>query len=73
MLRAFGCMVVFHVPKEKRGKLEASGRWGLKWSSNSNMSLHLEFHSRLSDLGGMCALLYEDSKFMSLRYNCGGY
>ncbi|GJP31461.1 hypothetical protein CLOM_g12284 [Closterium sp. NIES-68] len=26
MLRAFGCMVVFHVPKEKRGKLEASGR-----------------------------------------------
>ncbi|GJP37374.1 hypothetical protein CLOM_g21787 [Closterium sp. NIES-68] len=27
MLRAFGCMVVFHVPKEKRGKLEASGRW----------------------------------------------
>ncbi|GJP75841.1 hypothetical protein CLOP_g6240 [Closterium sp. NIES-67] len=28
MLRAFGCMVVFHVPKEKRGKLEASGRWG---------------------------------------------
>ncbi|GJP56261.1 hypothetical protein CLOM_g15338 [Closterium sp. NIES-68] len=29
MLRAFGCMVVFHVPKEKRGKLEASGRWGI--------------------------------------------
>ncbi|GJP38057.1 hypothetical protein CLOM_g22490 [Closterium sp. NIES-68] len=29
MLRAFGCMVVFHVPKEKRGKLEASGRWGV--------------------------------------------
>ncbi|GJP85594.1 hypothetical protein CLOP_g15699 [Closterium sp. NIES-67] len=29
MLRAFGCMVVFHVPKEKRGKLEASGRWGM--------------------------------------------
>ncbi|CAI7845665.1 unnamed protein product [Closterium sp. NIES-54] len=29
MLRAYGCMVVFHVPKEKRGKLEASGRWGL--------------------------------------------
>ncbi|GJP83646.1 hypothetical protein CLOP_g13772 [Closterium sp. NIES-67] len=28
MLRAFGCMVVFHVPKEKRGKLEASRRWG---------------------------------------------
>ncbi|CAI7886789.1 unnamed protein product [Closterium sp. NIES-53] len=28
MLRAYGCMVVFHVPKEKRGKLEASGRWG---------------------------------------------
>ncbi|GJP56898.1 hypothetical protein CLOM_g15955 [Closterium sp. NIES-68] len=27
--RAFGCMVVFHVPKEKRGKLEASGRWGV--------------------------------------------
>ncbi|CAI7857259.1 unnamed protein product [Closterium sp. NIES-53] len=27
MLRAYGCMVVFHVPKEKRGKLEASGRW----------------------------------------------
>ncbi|CAI7729012.1 unnamed protein product [Closterium sp. NIES-53] len=25
MLRAYGCMVVFHVPKEKRGKLEASG------------------------------------------------
>ncbi|GJP75639.1 hypothetical protein CLOP_g6067 [Closterium sp. NIES-67] len=141
MLRAFGCMVVFHVPKKKRGKLEASGRWGvhlgiakdhkgwllwdlttqkltvsrdvkfleslyykqwkqqqqklpstpliveadelqqpsrqvevavseeemsgvtekgeqLKWSSSSsNMSLHLEFHTRLSDLGGMCALL----------------
>ncbi|GJP59708.1 hypothetical protein CLOP_g15083 [Closterium sp. NIES-67] len=29
MLRAFGCMVVFHVPTEKRGKLEASGRWGV--------------------------------------------
>ncbi|GJP61866.1 hypothetical protein CLOP_g18985 [Closterium sp. NIES-67] len=29
MLRAFGCMVVFHVPKEKRGKLEASRRWGV--------------------------------------------
>ncbi|GJP60898.1 hypothetical protein CLOP_g18112 [Closterium sp. NIES-67] len=29
MLRAFGCHVVFHVPKEKRGKLEASGRWGV--------------------------------------------
>ncbi|CAI7922278.1 unnamed protein product [Closterium sp. NIES-54] len=28
-LRAYGCMVVFHVPKEKRGKLEASGRWGV--------------------------------------------
>ncbi|CAI7853728.1 unnamed protein product [Closterium sp. NIES-54] len=27
MLRAFGCMVVFHVPKEKRGKMEASRRW----------------------------------------------
>ncbi|CAI7874147.1 unnamed protein product [Closterium sp. NIES-54] len=29
MLRAYGCMMVFHVPKEKRGKLEASGRWGV--------------------------------------------
>ncbi|CAI7842045.1 unnamed protein product, partial [Closterium sp. NIES-53] len=29
MLRAYGCMVVFHVPKEKRGKLEASVRWGV--------------------------------------------
>ncbi|CAI7834300.1 unnamed protein product [Closterium sp. NIES-53] len=29
MLRAYSCMVVFHVPKEKRGKLEASGRWGV--------------------------------------------
>ncbi|CAI7889188.1 unnamed protein product [Closterium sp. NIES-54] len=29
MLRAYGCMVVFHLPKEKRGKLEASGRWGV--------------------------------------------
>ncbi|CAI7771020.1 unnamed protein product [Closterium sp. NIES-53] len=29
MLRAYGCMVVFHVRKEKRGKLEASGRWGV--------------------------------------------
>ncbi|CAI7828073.1 unnamed protein product [Closterium sp. NIES-53] len=29
MLRAYGCMVVFHVPKEKRGKLEASGKWGV--------------------------------------------
>ncbi|CAI7865918.1 unnamed protein product [Closterium sp. NIES-53] len=29
MVRANGCMVVFHVPKEKRGKLEASGRWGV--------------------------------------------
>ncbi|CAI7840036.1 unnamed protein product [Closterium sp. NIES-53] len=29
MLKAYGCMVVFHVPKEKRGKLEASGRWGV--------------------------------------------
>ncbi|CAI6002638.1 unnamed protein product [Closterium sp. NIES-65] len=29
MLRAFGCMVVFHVPKEKRGKMDASGRWGV--------------------------------------------
>ncbi|GJP55110.1 hypothetical protein CLOM_g14097 [Closterium sp. NIES-68] len=29
----------------------------LKWSSSSSsMSLHLEFHTRLSDLGGMCAL-----------------
>ncbi|CAI7863613.1 unnamed protein product [Closterium sp. NIES-53] len=30
MLRAYDCMVVFHVPKEKRGKLEASGRWGVQ-------------------------------------------
>ncbi|CAI7839318.1 unnamed protein product [Closterium sp. NIES-53] len=29
MLRAYGCMVVFHVLKEKREKLEASGRWGV--------------------------------------------
>ncbi|CAI7875321.1 unnamed protein product [Closterium sp. NIES-54] len=29
MLRSYGCIVVFHVPKEKRGKLEASGRWGV--------------------------------------------
>ncbi|CAI7775469.1 unnamed protein product [Closterium sp. NIES-54] len=29
MLRACSCMVVFHVPKEKRGKLEASGKWGV--------------------------------------------
>ncbi|CAI7843528.1 unnamed protein product [Closterium sp. NIES-54] len=29
MLQAYGYMVVFHVPKEKRGKLEASGRWGV--------------------------------------------
>ncbi|CAI7907652.1 unnamed protein product [Closterium sp. NIES-53] len=29
MLRAYGYMVVFYVPKEKRGKLEASGRWGV--------------------------------------------
>ncbi|CAI7812767.1 unnamed protein product [Closterium sp. NIES-53] len=29
MLRAYGWMVVFHMPKEKRGKLEASGRWGV--------------------------------------------
>ncbi|CAI7786771.1 unnamed protein product [Closterium sp. NIES-54] len=29
MLRAYGCMEVFHVPKEKRRKLEASGRWGV--------------------------------------------
>ncbi|CAI7854254.1 unnamed protein product [Closterium sp. NIES-54] len=29
MVRAYGCMMVFHVPKEKRGKLEASGRWGV--------------------------------------------
>ncbi|CAI7772562.1 unnamed protein product [Closterium sp. NIES-53] len=29
MLRAYSCMVVFHVPKEKRGKLEASRRWGV--------------------------------------------
>ncbi|CAI7760277.1 unnamed protein product [Closterium sp. NIES-53] len=29
MLRAYGFMVVFHVPKEKRGKLEASGKWGV--------------------------------------------
>ncbi|CAI7794055.1 unnamed protein product [Closterium sp. NIES-54] len=28
ILRAYGCMVVFHVPK-KRGKLEACGRWGV--------------------------------------------
>ncbi|CAI7839259.1 unnamed protein product [Closterium sp. NIES-53] len=29
MLRAYDCMVVFHVRKEKRGKLEASERWGV--------------------------------------------
>ncbi|CAI7761590.1 unnamed protein product [Closterium sp. NIES-53] len=29
MLRVYGRMVVFQVPKEKRGKLEASGRWGV--------------------------------------------
>ncbi|CAI7854124.1 unnamed protein product [Closterium sp. NIES-54] len=29
ILRAYGCMVVFHVPKERRRKLEASGRWGV--------------------------------------------
>ncbi|CAI7846147.1 unnamed protein product [Closterium sp. NIES-54] len=29
MLRAYSCMVVFHVPKEKREKLVASGRWGV--------------------------------------------
>ncbi|CAI7758791.1 unnamed protein product [Closterium sp. NIES-53] len=29
MLRAYGCMEVFHVPKEKIEKLEASGRWSV--------------------------------------------
>ncbi|CAI7839476.1 unnamed protein product [Closterium sp. NIES-53] len=29
MLRAYGCMMVFHVPKEKRRELEASRRWGV--------------------------------------------
>ncbi|CAI5976052.1 unnamed protein product [Closterium sp. NIES-64] len=29
MFRTYGCMVVFHVVKEKRGKLEASRRWGV--------------------------------------------
>ncbi|CAI7745064.1 unnamed protein product [Closterium sp. NIES-53] len=29
MLRAYDCMVVFHVLKEKRGKLEACGTWGV--------------------------------------------
>ncbi|CAI7769221.1 unnamed protein product [Closterium sp. NIES-53] len=29
ILRAYGCMVVFHVSKERRRKLEASGRWGV--------------------------------------------
>ncbi|CAI7892944.1 unnamed protein product, partial [Closterium sp. NIES-53] len=29
MLRTFGCIVMFHVTKENRGKLEASGRWGV--------------------------------------------
>ncbi|CAI7757821.1 unnamed protein product [Closterium sp. NIES-54] len=47
MFRAYGCMVVFHVPKEKRGKLEASGRWGVHlgldkddkgWSGSSSSS-----------------------------------
>ncbi|CAI7924378.1 unnamed protein product [Closterium sp. NIES-53] len=29
MLRAYGSMVMFHMHKEMRGKLEASGRWGV--------------------------------------------
>ena len=29
MLRAFGCMAVFHVPREKREKMDPSGRWGV--------------------------------------------
>ncbi|CAI7774842.1 unnamed protein product [Closterium sp. NIES-53] len=34
MLRTYGCMVVFHVPKEKRGKQEASGRWDSEHFAN---------------------------------------
>ena len=29
MIRAFGCMCVFHVPKEMRGSLEPAGKWGV--------------------------------------------
>lgn len=34
--RIFGCSVYFHVPKEKRNKLEASGKKGIFVGYNEN-------------------------------------
>ncbi|CAI7792101.1 unnamed protein product [Closterium sp. NIES-53] len=51
MLRAYGCMVVFHVPKEKRGKLEASGRWRV------HLGLAKDHKGWCSGLRGKCRSL----------------
>ncbi|CAI7827414.1 unnamed protein product, partial [Closterium sp. NIES-54] len=63
MLRAYGCMVVFHVPKEKRGKLEASGRWGV------HLGLAKDFKGWLIwDLTRQQLTVSRDVKFLESLY-----
>ncbi|CAI7927949.1 unnamed protein product [Closterium sp. NIES-54] len=63
MLRAYGCMVVFHVPKEKRGKLVASGRWGV------HLGLAKDHKGRLIwDLTSQRLTVSRDVKFLESLY-----
>ncbi|CAI7787248.1 unnamed protein product [Closterium sp. NIES-53] len=63
MLRAYGCMVVFHVPKEKRGKLEAFGRWGVHLGIAKDYKGWL-----LWDLTSQKLTVSRDSKFLESLY-----
>ncbi|CAI7880376.1 unnamed protein product [Closterium sp. NIES-54] len=64
MLRAYGCMVVFHVPKEKRGKLEASERWGV------HLGLAKDHKGWLIwDLTSQQLTVSRDVKFLESLYN----
>ncbi|CAI7907025.1 unnamed protein product [Closterium sp. NIES-53] len=57
MLRAYGCMVVYHVPKKKRGKLEASGRWGVHLGNAKDQKARLVW-----DLIGQKMIVLRDVK-----------
>ncbi|CAI7892116.1 unnamed protein product [Closterium sp. NIES-53] len=63
MLRACGCMVVFHVPTEKSGKLEASGRWGVHLGLAKNHKGWL-----IWDLTSQQLTVSRDVKFLESLY-----
>ncbi|CAI7907369.1 unnamed protein product [Closterium sp. NIES-53] len=63
MLRAYGRMVVFHVPKEKRGKLEASGRWGVHLGLAKDHKVWL-----IWDLTSQQLTMSRDVKFLESLY-----